>query len=42
MARERPPGIFLFISEWAVNALLPALLLAEAQYSIYPMMIFKI
>jgi hypothetical protein len=29
MARKIPPGIFLFVSEWAVNALPPALLLAE-------------
>jgi len=30
MARKIPPGIFLFVSEWAVNALPPAWLLAEA------------
>jgi hypothetical protein len=42
MAGKSSPGIFLFISEWAVDALLPALLLAETLYFISPLMILKI
>jgi len=29
MAEESPPGIFLFVSEWVVTVLLPALFLTE-------------
>jgi hypothetical protein len=36
MARESPLGIFLFVSEWVVTALLPALFLKKALYSISP------
>jgi hypothetical protein len=39
MAEESLPGIFLFISEWVVNALLSALFLAEALFSISLLMI---
>jgi hypothetical protein len=36
MARESPLGIFLFVSEWVVTALLPALFLKKALCSISP------
>jgi hypothetical protein len=36
MARESPLGIFLFIFEWVVTALLLALFLKKDMYSISP------
>jgi len=36
MAQESPPGIFLFVSEWVVTALLPVLFLEEALCYISP------
>jgi len=32
MAEESPPGIFLFVSEWVVTALLPVLFLKYYYY----------
>jgi len=37
MAKESPSGIFLFVSEWVVTALLPALFLTEEFYSMSPL-----
>jgi len=42
MAEESPPGIFLFVSEWVVTALLPALFLPEVLCCISPSIIYKI
>jgi len=41
MAKESLSGILLFVSEWVVNALLPALFLAGALCSVSPLMICK-
>jgi len=42
MARDIPLGIFLFIFEWVVNALLPALFKEKALCSISPQIVYKI